>query len=76
MDAMAHRESLVQKKYRLRKELLSKLECAAKDSDRSVNDEIVRRLEESFRHDDLNEQFSRWFDAQTKERMVQWVGMP
>jgi hypothetical protein len=45
---MAYRESLVQTRFRLRKDLLHKLEREAKRGDRAVNDEVARRLEASF----------------------------
>jgi Arc-like DNA binding domain len=45
---VAYRKSLVQVRFRLRKEALRKLESAAKRHDRSTNDELAQRLEESF----------------------------
>jgi hypothetical protein len=45
---MAHRKTLIQVKYRLRQDILRKLTSEAKRHDRSVNDEIARRLEDSF----------------------------
>jgi hypothetical protein len=45
---MARRQSLVQARYRFEKGLFRKLEQAAKNNDRSLNDEIAHRLEDSF----------------------------
>jgi hypothetical protein len=45
---MAYRKSLVQMRFRLRKELIGRLEREAKRNDRSLNDEVEQRLEESF----------------------------
>jgi hypothetical protein len=42
------RRTIVHKKFRLRQKLLRDIERAAKDNDRSVNEEIERRLEASF----------------------------
>jgi hypothetical protein len=44
----AYRKSLVQVRFRLRQDLLRRVEGAAKHNDRSTNDEVERRLEESF----------------------------
>jgi hypothetical protein len=52
---VAYRKSLVQVRFRLRKEALRKLEQAAKRHDRSANDELTERLEESFRQDERAE---------------------
>jgi len=41
---MAHRKSLIQVKFRFRKDLLAKVEREAKRHDRSTNDEIARVL--------------------------------
>jgi hypothetical protein len=49
---MAYRISLIQQRFRVRKQLLAKLRREAEHNDRSVNDEIVRRLEESFAYGD------------------------
>ena len=45
---MERRESVVQTRFRLRKKLLSQLAREAKRNDRSLNDEVERRLEQSF----------------------------
>jgi hypothetical protein len=52
---MADRKSVVQVKFRLRKDVLKQLEKAAKAEDRSINDEIQRRIEQSFRQEDQTE---------------------
>jgi hypothetical protein len=52
---MPYRKSVVQVNFRLRQDTLSKLEREAKRCDRSVNDEIMRRLEESLTFDDWHE---------------------
>jgi hypothetical protein len=49
---MSRRKSLVQVNFRLRQEILRKLEREAKRHDRSTNDEIMRRIEDSLIHDD------------------------
>ena len=49
---MADRKSVIQVKFRLRKDVLRRLEKSAQANDRSVNDEIGRRLEDSFRQED------------------------
>jgi hypothetical protein len=53
---MAYRKSLIQVKFRLRQDILRKLEREAKRQDRSTNDEIARRLERSFDYDDWREE--------------------
>jgi Arc-like DNA binding domain len=53
---MVYRKSLVQVKFRLRQDILRKLEREAKRHDRSTNDEIARRLERSFDYDDWREE--------------------
>ena len=50
---MPDRKSIVQVKFRLRKDILRQLERSAKASDRSVNAEIAHRLEQSFEHGDI-----------------------
>jgi hypothetical protein len=52
---MPRRKSLVQVSFRLRKDALRKLDREAKQHDRSVNDEIARRLEDSLAFDDWRE---------------------
>jgi hypothetical protein len=49
---MAYRKSLIQVKFRFREDLLRRLEREAKRGDRSTNDEIARRLEQSLRDQD------------------------
>ncbi len=49
---MGYRKSLVQARYRFRKDLLRRLEREAKRNDRSMNDEMAVRLERSFEYDD------------------------
>jgi hypothetical protein len=53
---MPYRKSLMQVKFRLRQDILRKLEREAKRHDRSTNDEIARRLEESFTYGDWREE--------------------
>jgi hypothetical protein len=52
---MADRKLVVQARYRFRKDLLRKLERAAKVNKRSVNDEMARRLDHSFDYEDWRE---------------------
>ena len=52
---MADRKTVVQVKHRLRRDLLHRIERSAKTKDRSVNEEIERRLEESFRREERAE---------------------
>jgi hypothetical protein len=49
------RKTVVQVKHRLRRDLLQRIERSAKTKDRSVNEEIERRLEESFRREERAE---------------------
>jgi hypothetical protein len=53
---MVHRKSLIQVKFRIRQDVLHKLEREAKRHDRSTNDEIGRRLEESLSYGDWREE--------------------
>jgi hypothetical protein len=59
---MARRQSLVQARYRFEKGLFRKLEQAAKNNDRSLNDEIAHRLEDSFvfSHDEWKAERDKW----------------
>jgi hypothetical protein len=50
---MPDRKTVVQVKFRLRQDVLRKLEREAQRNDRSVNDEIGRRLEQSFADRDV-----------------------
>jgi Arc-like DNA binding domain len=52
---MPRRPSVVQVSFRLRQDSLRKLEREAKHNDRSMNDEIMRRLEDSLAFDDWRE---------------------
>jgi hypothetical protein len=52
---MVSRKTIVQVKFRLRQELFKRLTLAAKDCDRSINDEIARRVEASFELDNTRE---------------------
>jgi len=56
----AYRKSLVQVRFRLRQDLLRRLEGAAKRNDRSTNDEVERRLEDSFAIDTWREETKNW----------------
>jgi hypothetical protein len=49
---VADRKTVVQVKHRLRRDLLQRIERSAKTKDRSVNEEIERRLEESFQREE------------------------
>jgi hypothetical protein len=53
--SMPRRKSLVQVNFRMRQDTLRKLEREAKRHDRSTNDEIVYRLENSLAHEDWRE---------------------
>jgi hypothetical protein len=44
---MVHRKSLIQVKFRFRKDLFARIEREAKRHDRSTNDEIARLVEEA-----------------------------
>jgi superfamily II RNA helicase len=52
---MVVRASITQVRFRLRKQLIDRLQRAAKAADRSLNDEVEQRLEYSFRKEDLRE---------------------
>ena len=52
-ELVPDRKSIVQVKFRLRKDILRQLERSAKAFDRSVNAEIAHRLEQSFEHADI-----------------------
>jgi hypothetical protein len=52
-DLVPDRKSIVQVKFRLRKDILRQLERSAKACDRSVNAEIAHRLEQSFEQEDI-----------------------
>jgi hypothetical protein len=75
---MADRKSVVQVKFRIRKEILRQLERAAKAGDRSVNDEIGRRLEESIRQEEqqelLEKAAKKALDLFSQERGFPYVG--
>jgi len=49
---MADRKTVVQVKFRLREGLIDKLTKAAKAKDHSLNEEVERRLEQSFDKED------------------------
>jgi len=61
------RKSVVQVKFRLRKDVLKQLERAAKKADRSVNDEIGRRLAESIVGSGLMELYEQLADTAAKK---------
>jgi hypothetical protein len=50
---MARRPTITQVRFRLRDELLQALARAAESNDRSLNDEVERRLEQTFVADQL-----------------------
>ena len=52
---MADRKTVVQVKHRLRRDLLQRIVRSAKTTDRSVNEEIEWRLEQSFRREERAE---------------------
>jgi hypothetical protein len=52
---MADRKTVVQVKHRLRRDLLQRIVRSAKATDRSVNEEIEWRLEQSFRQEERAE---------------------
>jgi hypothetical protein len=60
---MAYRKSLVQARYRFRKDLLRRLEREAKRNDRSMNDEMSVRLERSFDYENWREERLMLFTA-------------
>jgi TraY domain len=60
---MPYRKSLTQVRFRLRQDLLRKLERDAKRADRSLNDEVILRLEDSYDRDDWRATRENWFSA-------------
>ena len=52
---MADRKTVVQVKHRLRRDLLQRIVRSARATDRSVNEEIEWRLEQSFRREERAE---------------------
>jgi hypothetical protein len=64
---MADRNSLTQVKFRLRNDVLRKLERDAKRDDRSVNDEIGRRLEASYRDEEEIRRLTRECERLVKQ---------
>jgi hypothetical protein len=76
---MADRKSVVQVKFRLRKEVLRQLERAAKAGDRSINEEIERRLEQSIRQEEqqelLEKAAKKALDLFSQERGFPYVGL-
>jgi hypothetical protein len=50
---MVTRPSITQVRFRLRKQLIDRLQRAANASDRSLNDEVIARLDRSFTRDVL-----------------------
>jgi hypothetical protein len=67
---MAYRKSLLQVKFRLRQDVLRNLEREAKRHDRSVNDEIGRRLEESFRYEEERQRLIEEREKMVEERQL------
>jgi hypothetical protein len=63
------RKTVVQVKFRLRKDVLKQLEKAAKAKDRSVNAEIADRLEESLMRDDLQTFISKAVETSASIKM-------
>ena len=61
---MAYRPTLAQVRYRLKKELVRKLEAAAKRNKQSVNEEVAARLLDSFEHN-----YAEW--RKEKEMMIE-----
>ena len=60
---MAQRKSLIQVKFRFRKDLLARVEREAKRHDRSTNDEIARLVEEGLECGDWREDRERLIAA-------------
>jgi hypothetical protein len=65
------RKTIVQVKFRMRKDLLGKITKAAKTADRSVNEEIEERLEQSFTGDPLINALHRGEDTARTLRMIE-----
>jgi hypothetical protein len=65
---MARRKSPVQRRFRLQKELLGRLERDAKRHDHSLNDEVGRRLEDSFRYEAERQAMAEERQRITEER--------
>jgi hypothetical protein len=63
---MTYRKSLVDRKLRIRKTLIQRLDRAAKLEDRSTNDEIARRLDDSFGFEEERRRM-----AEERERMAE-----
>jgi hypothetical protein len=80
------RKSIVQVKFRLRKDILRQLERSAKACDRSVNAEIAHRLEQSFQQEDTTKTIkeaaqagaaaaikdARWFFNSDRDKPEGW----
>jgi hypothetical protein len=67
---MAYRKSLVQKRFRLRKELLGRLEREAKRNDRSLNDEVEHILEGNFIKNDAWQDMLQGFEERNRQMMA------
>jgi hypothetical protein len=63
---MAPRNPTVQRRFRLKKELLGRLEREAKRRDHSLSDEVGRRLEDSFRLETERQEM-----AEERQRMAE-----
>jgi hypothetical protein len=70
---MADRKTVVQVKFRLRRELLKEIERSAKSADRSTNEEIEFRLEESFRKEDAIRQSKIVAAEAARQAVVQFL---
>jgi hypothetical protein len=69
----ADRKSVVQVKFRLRKDILKQVEKAAKAADRSVNEEIERRVEQSFDERRLTSAFVGGDVNEMILRIINWA---
>jgi hypothetical protein len=63
---MADRKTVVQVKHRLRRDLLQRIVRSARATDRSVNEEIECRLEQSFRREERAELIAEAIDRTFK----------
>jgi hypothetical protein len=67
---MARRSTITQVRFRLRDGLLQALARAAEGNDRSLNDEVERRLEQSLSADEQREALAQ-MQAEMRERLDQ-----
>jgi hypothetical protein len=62
-EMVHHRKSLVQRRFWLRKGLISQLEREAKKNDRPLTEEMADRLDRTFERQNWQEEKDRWIIA-------------